>query len=681
MTAEVQHGFASFQPRARLLKLIGAELISDEVVAVTELVKNAHDADATMVTVRFIGTADESRIEVIDDGLGMDRETLLNGWMEPAGSTKLGLHLRATAKGRRVLGEKGVGRFAADKLGRKLELLSRRKGRAAEIHAVFDWDRFDSDTQMLSDIESRWEIRPAREIQSHGTLLRINGLRTQWTERMFRRLSTRLARLRCPFEDRRDFTIRMESDAFPDYSGELTSDFLDRAPYHIDATFNGADAVRVSINGGPAAMHRWNGPGSLTCGAVRARLYAFDLETEALSKVGPRAEARAWLREWSGVSVYRDGFRVWPYGEPHDDWLRLDQRRVNNPVVRLSNNQVVGFVEITQDGNPELRDQTNREGIVHTQAFEDLRRFLYFALQILEAERQAVRHPAVTTQKERLRSNAAEAADDRLSQLVSKVNGKIGAQLRGAISELKEQNARDKERRQHFLDGYTDLAAVGQAALGLSLESHVVLSQLTSSLADLRASLSRRSESAASLAAVEQGIAAISERLSMLSALEAGTVRRRRTIDVGAELQSFRQLFAPLMSARCIQMRIEQPTNQVVRAEINPQTLRRVLHSLLLNSMDWLHGVEEPLVIASIKASTDKCEVLFSDNGPGIAPEVAKRVFEPMFSLKEGGQGMGLTIARHLMTLAGGTMEALLDRRRRGATIRLALPRKRSRST
>jgi len=213
------------------------------------------------------------------------------------------------------------------------------------------------------------------------------------------------------------------------------------------------------------------------------------------------------------------------------------------------------------------------------------------------------------------------------------------------------------------------------------LESHVVLSQLTSSLADLRASLSRRSETAALLAAVEQGIGAISERLSMLAALEAGTVRRRRTIDVGAELESFRQLFAPLMSARGIRMRIEQPTNQVVRAEINPQTLRRVLHSLLLNSMDWLHGVDDPLVIASIRASASICEVLVADNGPGVSPEIAERIFEPMFSLKEGGQGMGLTIARHLLRQAGGNMEALMDRRRRGATIRLILPRKRSRTT
>ncbi len=74
------------------------------------------------------------------------------------------------------------------------------------------------------------------------------------------------------------------------------------------------------------------------------------------------------------MSVYRDGFRVWPYGEPHDDWLRLDQRRVNNPVTRLSNNQVVGRSRAM--GNPELADQTNREGILQSRALEDLRRHM-----------------------------------------------------------------------------------------------------------------------------------------------------------------------------------------------------------------------------------------------------------------------------------------------------------------
>ena len=82
-------GYAIFRPRARLLKLIGAELISDEIVAITELVKNAHDADATTVTISFQGTATgDGRVVVVDDGCGMDIETVLGCWMEPAGSAK-----------------------------------------------------------------------------------------------------------------------------------------------------------------------------------------------------------------------------------------------------------------------------------------------------------------------------------------------------------------------------------------------------------------------------------------------------------------------------------------------------------------------------------------------------------------------------------------------------------------
>src|SRR5947209_4798042 len=84
-------GAIAFRPRARLLKLIGEELISDEVVALSELVKNAHDADATTVTVQFRGvTGPAGQIIVRDDGHGMALDTLLGRWMEPAASTKVG---------------------------------------------------------------------------------------------------------------------------------------------------------------------------------------------------------------------------------------------------------------------------------------------------------------------------------------------------------------------------------------------------------------------------------------------------------------------------------------------------------------------------------------------------------------------------------------------------------------
>src|SRR5262249_54425980 len=153
-------------------------------------------------------------IAVRDDGSGMSLEVLLRHWMEPAGTSKLGPNGRRTRLGRRVLGEKGVGRFAADKLGGHLELVSRRRSEQNEVRAVFEWDRFEDETAMLTEVENQWEVRPPSEVASHGTVLRISKLRSQWNERMFRRLVARLSRLRSPFGQEKSFSIRIESDEF-----------------------------------------------------------------------------------------------------------------------------------------------------------------------------------------------------------------------------------------------------------------------------------------------------------------------------------------------------------------------------------------------------------------------------------------------------------------------------------
>jgi hypothetical protein len=179
-------GVVAFQPRARLLKLIGSELISDDVLAVTELVKNAHDADASSVTVYFRSVgAPEGEIIISDDGTGMDLQTLLGQWMQPAANSKARPGSRFTPAGRRVLGEKGVGRFAADKLGGRLELISKRKDMPDEVVASFNWDEFDNDTRLMTEITNHWELRSASVQQAHGTTLRITRPRTVWTERMF----------------------------------------------------------------------------------------------------------------------------------------------------------------------------------------------------------------------------------------------------------------------------------------------------------------------------------------------------------------------------------------------------------------------------------------------------------------------------------------------------------------
>src|SRR5439155_3546020 len=108
-----------------------------------------------------------------------------------------------------------------------------------EVHASFDWDRFDTTSDVLADIRNDWEIGRASVISLRGTVLSITGLRVGWTERMFHRLSTRLSRLCSPFRALDDFTIVLESDEFPYYAGELGAEFLEQAPYQIEVAFDG----------------------------------------------------------------------------------------------------------------------------------------------------------------------------------------------------------------------------------------------------------------------------------------------------------------------------------------------------------------------------------------------------------------------------------------------------------
>jgi signal transduction histidine kinase len=684
VSSQPKNGSIAFQPRARLLKLIGEELISDEVVALGELVKNSHDADAGLVTVTFQGvTGPDGSLDVRDDGTGMDVGTLLGRWMEPAASTKVGKGRQTTRKGRRMLGEKGVGRFAADKLARSLEIVSRCPGRADEVRALVDWDQYDNGSLLLSEVQNRWEVRPAKEIKGHGTLLRMTGLRAVWSERMFRRLSIRLARLLSPFRRDDPFVIRIESDEFPHYSGELRGDFLDRAPYRVEAEFDGQQGISLSLNGRPPVVQRWNGQGDLTCGPVAVRLFVFDLDGEALARVGPRMETRAWLREWTGVSIYRDGFRVWPYGEPHDDWLRLDQRRVNSPVDHLSNNQVIGFIDIGRDRNPELKDQTNREGLIHNPAFDDLRRLVYFVLQAVEAERQSIRHPSrratggVVVPREE-----TAAVPEELERLAAQAGGDVGQGLRRLRRRMDEQAEQERSCQAQLLEGYSGLAAIGQMAAGMLPLLPLETRRIQAELEKLRTILSGRKipEAREAMDVIAESLGHINEQQQLILAA-SGSTERRRAIDVVAEIAAFQEIVEPLLDGQGFEIEVMYPAREVMRTEMRPENFFCLLQILMSNSVEWARRMESPRIRIVVSVLEGQCEIVFSDNGPGIPPEIAERVFEPLFSRKEGGRGMGLTIARQMVETHGGTINVIIDGRRKGAAFQVILPRKRSRAT
>ena len=174
------------------------------------------------------------------------------------------------------------------------------------------------------------------------------------------------------------------------------------------------------------------------------------------------ADVRRDLDAAAGINIYRDGFRVLPYGEPRNDWLRLDLRRVQNPTMRLSNNQIMGYVLISADKNPQLHDQSNREGLIEGPALDDLRELVKMVLAELETRRYTIRRQSETGQQTAPAGGLFTGLDlTDISDLVRKQHPDDTRLL-----ELVQERERELELRvkvvQEVLARYRRLATLGQ---------------------------------------------------------------------------------------------------------------------------------------------------------------------------------------------------------------------------
>ncbi|MGA9098626.1 MAG: ATP-binding protein, partial [Methanotrichaceae archaeon] len=488
--AIMANGPQILRPKARIMRIIGEELVSSEIVAITELVKNSYDADATHVLIRFTGPleAGKGAIEVIDNGHGMSLSDVQKTWMEPAT-----LYRKQKTKsqwfGRRVLGEKGIGRFAASRLADRLEVITRQKDSDNELHVYFDWSQFDDDTKYLDEIEVSYQITEALNISPdgvikelwsedesveenwmvHGTIMRMQGLRKTWTKAQIELLRTNLSRFVSPFIIKseewksNDLLIYLKfSPPFDDLSGQIQSpDALEHPLYSVTGSVNENGDYDLFFRlkeqdeehkTGKFALRKGDKP---TCGPFYIELRAWERDTKSLKDLSQYygltvGEIRNLLDDAAGISIYRDGFRIMPYGEPKNDWLRLDLRRVQNPE-RFSNNQIVGYILISADNNPSLRDQSNREGIMEGQALDDLGDLVIDVITELEARKHAIKDKEKKEIRDREQKDLSQFQKDESNQQFS--NGPSAAKtgifkdfdLRSVHSFIETKHPKDKE--------------------------------------------------------------------------------------------------------------------------------------------------------------------------------------------------------------------------------------------
>lgn len=383
MNEKIKSGTFVFRPRARLIKTIGEELISDDKVAILELVKNSYDAYCTLngegaiVDITFNGNVqslpsgekyiakEQASIIIYDEGIGMDFEVIRTAWMEPATNFKKLKQNQNPLK--KYVGEKGIGRFASAKLASKLELVTKQVGKD-EIFIKFNWNDFSNEYDYLDDIKIEWEIRPATEIQKHGTILRLYDLNEDWSESKIKDLRVALSRLLNPIVPVEDFLMSLNlPKEFGALSGTIERpETLNRPNYSIKGSIaaNGSPQQIVfysktigheeilSLNENEFRLQRKYLAGPFSFEFKIWNRDADELKALANETGNIVKNVKTDLDELCGISIYRDNIRVLPYGNRNNDWVRLDMRRVNNPTLRLSNNQIVGYIAIGIDSNP-----------------------------------------------------------------------------------------------------------------------------------------------------------------------------------------------------------------------------------------------------------------------------------------------------------------------------------------
>jgi len=241
---------------ASVVRKLGLELVSDDVQALSELIKNAYDADADWAEVTIDTTATGAQVgshypdavgyvQVTDNGEGMDPDRIKQGWLLISTTYKRKMKARGqlTGRGRTPLGDKGLGRLSTQRLGDCVDIFTRTSKHKEALHVAFSWADFDQyPTVQEVPIHHRW-IKPETE---KGTRLVVAGLRDleQWQNRSTRdRLQRALSAMISPYKEIRDFTVLVTVDGKKLDLTDISGDLLDTSQVKYDITFDGAELV------------------------------------------------------------------------------------------------------------------------------------------------------------------------------------------------------------------------------------------------------------------------------------------------------------------------------------------------------------------------------------------------------------------------------------------------------
>ena len=722
-----------FSVDAGIINRLGKELVGKHETAVSELVKNAYDADATEVNLIFENAWNSNGTLYLDDnGTGMTKDQLIKGFMRLSSSDKI--HNPVSGKYKRTrAGRKGIGRFATQRLGSKLTIITHTANIDYSIKISIDWDEFETDRDLLS-ISNNIEIIP--KTKKEGTTLIIENLRDGWTDAMIKRVFRYTSELLQPFplsKKNKDIINSSIDPGFKSYyfrqNGQELFPIIDEEEAIFKHALAEIEGYVLDDGQGCWALksEKLNFPQEVfligndeknrentdvkfnLIKGLHFKVHYFIYEPTLFAS-GAFTFIRDLSYEKAGIRLYRNGFRVLPYGEQGDDWLGLDKS--NNRSIVLGphmNRSFFGFVEL-HDKEGHFEETSSREGLIESNSLTELVDFVYRSIlsavmKVSELRgRKATASQKNFTRKEDDPTEKADKAVEELEEFFSKEDlkqdfsdnsdsGKSKEKAKKVFEEFKQAREEEKKKNQALIDENNMLRIL--AGLGLVIgefihEVHRFLPGFDAEISFLKNAVKDMKGVYERVELLGTNIKSFTSYTSYFDkAISRNVIRELQPIELRDVVKDFSIVIENNLKRANI--KFENPVfdgYDLFTTPMHPSEWASILFNLYTNSKKAIirRNVEGKIFI---KCGKDDKNVFleFSDNGDGIPKENEDLIFNAFFTTTSAanhngndaeslvGTGLGLKIIKDIVEFYRGDIYVTTPTLSFNTTIRIEIPK------
>lgn len=655
-----------------MLHHLGEALVPNADQAIVELVKNAFDADATKCDVR-IDQADGATltIKVSDNGVGMSAEDMRDRWLLLGTSTK-SRNARTKRFNRVQVGDKGLGRLAALRLGSKASVVSKRD-KSAAARVDIDWSAYQN-VRSVDEVvlEVNTSTRPTR-----GTSISVSGI-APMPDSQLQRMARSLALLSDPFA--RDSTFRVSLSGTritPNIRRDFDNRFFRFARYRIRATFDGAGELRMALYQGTKAVDRNVMIRNDQTVPFTFELWDFSKPATLSIQAVPKREIREWIRTFGGVHLFDGPVRIAPAGDRPVDWLDMNLLRVRNPELRPSTNNSIGRV-VLDNSSGLIMQTTDRVSFVDNKAYAALR---VACQDVLEwAARSRVSRREEDRQAERARPpQTLQVQTTALEQMRSVLTREQLADIEPAVSLAFAEADREVKTLRQDIVLYRAMATAGITATVFAHELGQSLGILRRRLPEITDAIKKAQlDVATALDLVQRAVRRLTAYIDLPGRFATSVRRKSPTINVNKILTEAVEPFRAILQEDDINLKLDVSTADIyVRS--SKAMFEAVIANLITNSVQaFRRGVgtsRDKQILVKTRVSGKTVVIELEDNAGGIRDIKLKDIWLPGATTTPGGTGFGLTIVRDTITDMAGRIDVNPRTRFGGALFTMSLPR------